>query len=233
MKLNKQMKTTMALAVLSIAVPTQAATLTSVGNGDYSTASTWDTNTSPGVLDDIIITNGHAITETSAVKVGFVSGGAAGPGGSISVLEGSLIGAFELNMGWVPPTSGTMDAELNIASLGTVEIAHMWLYDGPQGESDINFTGNGGSLTITDGFGAAGTVRVGTNPSTFATLSYEDLWDLGLLTKDGQSGLTSAVYLDNFAVSGTSNNTITAIPEPSAAALFGLGGLALILRRRK
>ena len=41
----------------------------------------------------------------------------------------------------------------------------------------------------------------------------------------GQS--TNDAYSDNL------NLTITAVPEPSSAALLGLGGLALILRRRK
>jgi hypothetical protein len=38
----------------------------------------------------------------------------------------------------------------------------------------------------------------------------------------------------NFSVKNTASDfTITAVPEPSSAALLGLGGLALILRRRK
>ncbi|MEZ7957082.1 MAG: PEP-CTERM sorting domain-containing protein [Rubritalea sp.] len=40
--------------------------------------------------------------------------------------------------------------------------------------------------------------------------------------EDGLAGTTS---IDNFS--------ITAVPEPSSTALLGLGGLALIMRRRK
>jgi hypothetical protein len=41
---------------------------------------------------------------------------------------------------------------------------------------------------------------------------------------------TTRIRVDNFAISGS---VVAAIPEPSSAALLGLGGLALILRRRK
>lgn len=44
-------------------------------------------------------------------------------------------------------------------------------------------------------------------------------------TLDGANTMTD--FFDNFEVTGT------AIPEPSSTALLGLGGLALILRRRK
>ncbi|NNJ87435.1 MAG: PEP-CTERM sorting domain-containing protein [Akkermansiaceae bacterium] len=43
------------------------------------------------------------------------------------------------------------------------------------------------------------------------------------------SALTNRFYVDDIGMSGS----ITAVPEPSSAALLGLAGLALILRRRK
>jgi hypothetical protein len=44
------------------------------------------------------------------------------------------------------------------------------------------------------------------------------------------SGATSRIHvLDNIVLNGD----VTAVPEPSSTALIGLGGLALILRRRK
>lgn len=46
----------------------------------------------------------------------------------------------------------------------------------------------------------------------------------------GTTAIDSTVFDDNFQVTG---NTLSLVPEPSSAALLGLGGLALILRRRK
>jgi len=56
---------------------------------------------------------------------------------------------------------------------------------------------------------------------------YEALWNDGKLT---YAGGNSGDFTDHFNVNGS---TLTAVPEPSSAALLGLGGLALILRRRK
>ena len=47
--------------------------------------------------------------------------------------------------------------------------------------------------------------------------------------RQGNSGTGSATRMDNWTVNGT----VIAVPEPSSTALLGLGGLALILRRRK
>ena len=61
--------------------------------------------------------------------------------------------------------------------------------------------------------------------------------DLGILAMDGGSTDIStwdSLYVRHFGGGSTVDTlTITAVPEPSSAALLGLGGLALILRRRK
>jgi hypothetical protein len=48
-------------------------------------------------------------------------------------------------------------------------------------------------------------------------------------SKDGDEEFNDIVRWDNIDVTGD----VAAVPEPSSAALLGLGGLALILRRRK
>ncbi|MBK1831876.1 PEP-CTERM sorting domain-containing protein [Verrucomicrobiaceae bacterium R5-34] len=62
----------------------------------------------------------------------------------------------------------------------------------------------------------------------------------GNLTADGRNDLVTAASSviidatagDGWAIGGV-DILVTAVPEPSSAALLGLGGLALILRRRK
>ena len=94
---------------------------------------------------------------------------------------------------------------------------------------------SGGTVTIGSAPTIGGSDRLnfttGSTGSFDATgwtqTDYETLWTNGNLTVDGgQTGNFS----DNFQVSGA---TLTVVPEPSSAALLGLGGLALILRRRK
>lgn len=76
----------------------------------------------------------------------------------------------------------------------------------------INFlSGSGGALDV-DGADTA---------------HFSGLWDAGQLKKDGAN---TGTFAQNFSVSGS---VLTTVPEPSSAALLGLGGLALILRRRK
>ncbi len=68
------------------------------------------------------------------------------------------------------------------------------------------------------------------NSSNFTTLA---AWKTELTGGNNQfdgAALDSTTFDDNFVFQ---NGAIQAVPEPSSAALLGLGGLALILRRRK
>jgi len=71
-----------------------------------------------------------------------------------------------------------------------------------------------------------------TNDSDVSAKAYGDL--LGLST-DGSGNLVITVSSDSTSRNdaAVSALVLTAVPEPSSAALLGLGGLALILRRRK
>lgn len=96
---------------------------------------------------------------------------------------------------------------------------------------------------FTEGEHLLGLYRSGTNTGTFADnngssvslagTAFQNLTDetveFRFLLGD-DSGATSRIHvLDNIKLNGT----VTAIPEPTTAALLGLGGFALILRRRK
>lgn len=102
---------------------------------------------------------------------------------------------------------------------------------------DLKGTGNGATNYALNDTDIDTRLTVSINPSTFTNLSQpgtrsglvngnEFIVRFGL--RDNQTG--SAPYeIDNFVLDGT----IIAVPEPSSAALLGLGGLSLILRRRR
>ena len=112
---------------------------------------------------------------------------------------------------------------------GVVEIAgNLDFFNGGGGniagdDSAINFgTADTGSLTVTGSILDQGG----------ATVSFENLFDTGFLTADGQVDGDS--FADIFEFDADTNTlSLVAVPEPSSTALLGLGALALILRRKK
>lgn len=102
------------------------------------------------------------------------------------------------------------DINATLTSLGMLTLTGTNMFttplDGSDGESVIGFTVPG-SVDLSG-------LAVGT-----------EIW-MRLHAPDA-TGTTSAVYIDNVSVK------LSAVPEPSSAALLSLGGLALILHRRK
>ena len=110
---------------------------------------------------------------------------------------------------------------LLIISGGTVNVTGALSFDVVNGgnsatdvaDGTIDFTtGSTGELTVTG----------------LTATDYEAFYTAGDLTFAGDN---SAAFADVFEVSG--NTLSLVVPEPSSTALLGLGGLALILRRRK
>ncbi|MBK1831930.1 PEP-CTERM sorting domain-containing protein [Verrucomicrobiaceae bacterium R5-34] len=95
------------------------------------------------------------------------------------------------------------------------------------------------STATTSGLLGSGSITSDTNTVTFVA-DYDDFdIDVSSITLDsgdegyfqitfdgGTGGINSASTIDNVALT-------TIVPEPSSAALLGLGGLALIMRRRQ
>jgi len=121
--------------------------------------------------------------------------------------------SFAMNIG------GNSSVDFN----GTVGL---WLWDADNAGNDykINFTGTG-TIEGRIGYESGGSANNAT--------TWETLWNDGILQFNGGN---AGNFSDHFSTSGASNTkayTLTTVPEPSSAALIGLGGIALILRRRK
>jgi len=91
--------------------------------------------------------------------------------------------------------------------------------------------GSRASATLTATFTSDGTdtfvkISDGSNPDVSGTIAGTQYTFDGL-DLDGYHRLTTTNGVDNISID------VTTVPEPSSVALLGLGGLALILRRRK
>jgi hypothetical protein len=96
-----------------------------------------------------------------------------------------------------------------------------------------NLISSGASVTITEGVSGVslgGTLKSG-NASGVSTYDGSAFSDNTLIrfTNGGSAGADLRQFYDNIEVT----STVVVIPEPSSTALLGLGGLALILRKRR
>ena len=82
---------------------------------------------------------------------------------------------------------------------------------------DINTLGDGETWDYTDGFAT----RTGGGPGAFDQANYSS-------NAFAFDGLNEQQHIDIFVAAG-----FTQIPEPSSSAFFALGGLAVLLRRRR
>lgn len=89
-----------------------------------------------------------------------------------------------------------------------------------------------GTVTITRDFDSSVVKTVSTGTLNKGTATTLDLTYTGLVGESYTLEFTSSVS-ENWGAIDDLSFSQTAVPEPSSAALLGLGGLALILRRRK
>ena len=229
----------------------------------WTDAQNWSTATAPGsAIAGIHFTNGDATPAlytttqgTTFVTGGFNVGRGAGKDGSLTITGGTLsinsnviigqkaTGVLTIDGGAFVQTSGPSfrlgnaggDGTVNLLS-GTFETnrSDLQLNAGvfKIGDGIATFTGGTfskvGAGTIDFVAGGTGSLTMSNGSDDIANLAYyEGLWDDGNLTVDGTK---TGSFAENFSVSGA---TLTAVPKLSYAALLDLGGLTLILRRRK
>ena len=138
--------------------------------------------------------------------------------GSAATINVHQQGNFYANMDFVFDTAGisTFDSDSRLGFSSSTITINASAYTGGDAtfvlvDTELfgaTYANNGG------GFGTIGTIIA---PTGFTATLDQSLFD-----GDDDAGFTGEITL-----------TIAAVPEPSSTALLGLGGLALILRRRK
>ncbi len=165
---------------------------------------TGNAGTQTGSLDGV----GYSMTHGDYWQQGF--GGLGDP--YIAVLENNVTIAFDSLDGWLLSNSATA-YEVTVYYSGNPNNGGQAAYIGTP--SSVSIGGNTETITVvTDGGGTERWSGLGaTHTFSSDTLTITD---------------TATAYQ-----AGISAIRIVAVPEPSSAALLGLGGVSLMLRRRK
>ncbi len=119
-------------------------------------------------------------------------------------------------------------------------------YGSPDNTLRINFSGPSGSYIELcskdqDVSSDHRILLISNEHSTITYATWSDLWDAGILTAEGRSGLTGDVFDDYFTAIYTNNDndsgryilTYSPVPEPSTVVLLMLAGLGMARRRRQ
>jgi len=168
--------------------------------------------------------------------------------GSSNTLIDSDGAASGITVTWAAATTwGDADATADAnAGIGNAQLVRQYLDDGAPGVN-IKASGMTGLYDVTIYLSTDGN-----NPMTFVpfTVNGVEYTTTGTYSGYGEGftfgenntiivkGLSGPLDIQGDTRAGSSRGSvagiqITAVPEPSSAALLGLGGLALILRRRK
>jgi len=179
----------------------------------------WQTGDTPNHQIDVTITNGGRIENTGFLLFGCWNDPAPGLSVHMTIDNGSI----DLTGGdvYTLNDSSSQNADLHFF-YGTVNDTGV-----PKGESYvINFTGPG---TLTVDRAGIRVHNIGANFETWVdeAKTYEDLWAMGILRANGESGLTGASFGNFFNVSGTlgqDDYTLTSLVGGSAPGDFNGDG---------
>lgn len=160
----------------------------------------------------------------------------------------ALVGGAELNIGgelWLGHNTNKNNHTAAINISGSTIIANgtvgLWVWDAldPGNNFYINFIGSENSrIEVSDRIG----IRLATGETSDNQATWEQLWDLGILTAEGKSGLTGDVFSDYFITEGTNVAdgqpyvliySPVAVPEPGVMGALALSVAGLAFRRRR
>lgn len=146
--------------------------------------------------------------------------GTDGPSAGGSLVDGSRIS-------FIQPNSAAFNMTSTVLSVGDV-INFSWVWTLPgRGEATTTLVYQDGANVVAFGTASASSGGAATlYNGTTLTVQAGDAW-VGKTVGLGVSTTGSYPEVDDFQLD------VTPSPEPSSSALLGLGGLALILRRRK
>ena len=225
MKLNQKIKTTMSLAAamgsLVLTATSAQAAVTLVGTPDFTLSS----STTSGVTHD----NLPAAFDSQIASGDITATSTFSPGSSPSrVTDGDLsTGGSGSWSNSAVDASGTMT--LSFASTDLAGIIFNWGWgDRTPGDYEIEINGTTSLGTFRVDTGGGTSAQESTEPNTYVIF---DTVQMGVTSVDinmsSGGGNANAWGFDEIEV------YTGVVPEPSTTALLGLGGLALILRRRK
>ncbi|RYD63066.1 MAG: hypothetical protein EOP84_33975, partial [Verrucomicrobiaceae bacterium] len=123
---------------------------------------------------------------------------------TLNLTDSSVVVGGELWLGSNTADDNNQIVTLNIAdsTITTQGVVGLWVWDYAAAGSSfsINFSGDEGSyIEVADSIGTRPDATGANNQAT-----WESLWDVGVLTAFGESGLTGAFFGDYFATEGTS-----------------------------
>ena len=234
MKLNKQMKTTMSLAALAALAGSASGAFMIVGPNDVAVDGAGGSHSQGADVETVDLNGEDALYISYGITREDTSGG--GSWLTVSINE-STDSQFGFTTGGV--LGGLVSTETNSTAAHAMFQASSGSWDGGL-DSSVDFDAASPAehqvlLTIT-GLSSGGfngvhnfTFEIDHNASTFGSA---DRTFTGTLDFGADDILD--IDFSAFQKSHTAADlTVSQVPEPTTTALLGLGGLALILRRRK
>ncbi len=184
--------------------------------------------------EEVFIDNGTMTLNNASFGLGFsgsltVLAQATSGSGIFNATDSSITSAGEIWLGSADTGETNQTAQFNLtnSSIDANGGVGIWFWDTDAAGNNLSLNVNGAGSSVE---GRIGRRNTGGQDNA---VTWETLWTEGILQFNGGNTGAFADHFTTTGTAGTAGYTLTSVPEPSSTALLGLGGLALILRRRK